>query len=82
MPAVKRLDLDLVLFTHLGKISDEIILKNIEVSRMEAFPLSDGLREKWIAQGEQKGIQWMQDAVLDALNENLGGYPDDVIKQP
>jgi predicted transposase YdaD len=78
---VPDLYVGLALFAHLGKIPDEIILRNIEVSKMEASPLFEGIREKWIAQGEQKGIQWVQDAVLDALDENLGGYPEDVAKQ-
>ncbi|AEG14305.1 hypothetical protein Desku_0697 [Desulfofundulus kuznetsovii DSM 6115] len=54
---VPDLYVGLALFAHLGKIPDEIILRNIEVIRMEASPLFEGIRQKWINEGIQKGIQ-------------------------
>jgi predicted transposase/invertase (TIGR01784 family) len=63
------------------KFTREIILKYIEVNKMENSPLFDGIREKWIDQGEQigfqKGIQQgiqqaMQQSILEALEENIG----------
>ncbi|WP_092475699.1 hypothetical protein [Desulfotruncus arcticus] len=61
----------------------ELILKIIEVSKMEASPLFDGIREKWIDQGEKKGMQQgayneRVEAILDALKENTGSYPNNV----
>ncbi|MDQ0286796.1 hypothetical protein J2Z49_001913 [Desulfofundulus luciae] len=45
---------------------------------MKASPLFEGIRQKWVAQGEQQGLQ---NAILDALEENLGGYSEDVAEQ-
>ncbi|MQL53232.1 hypothetical protein GFC01_13380 [Desulfofundulus thermobenzoicus] len=72
--------LGLALFSSLC-FAREIILKVIEVSKMEASPLFDGIREKWIDQGEQRGLQKglredRVEAILEALEENTGIYPD------
>ncbi|NHM28953.1 Rpn family recombination-promoting nuclease/putative transposase [Desulfofundulus sp. TPOSR] len=84
---VPDLYVGLALFAHLGKIPDEIILRNIEVSRMEASPLFEGIRQKWVNEGIQKGIQeGIQkgsredriEAILEVLEENTGRYPGEL----
>lgn len=84
-PAERQSDLylGLAIFSSL-RFTRELILKIIEVSKMEASPLFDGIREKWINQGEKKGIQQgayneRVEAILDALKENTGSYPDNVL---
>ncbi|MBE3588819.1 MAG: hypothetical protein IMW93_09790 [Thermoanaerobacteraceae bacterium] len=76
----------LALFSSL-RYTREIILKIIEVSKMETSPLFDGIREKWIDQGEQRGLQkGLQQgsreerikAIMEALEENTGCYPEDL----
>jgi len=57
------------------RFSREMILKIIEVSKMEASPLFDGIREKWIDQGLRED---RIDAILEALEENIGCYPEDL----
>jgi len=47
---------------------------------METSPLFDGIREKWIDQGEQRGeqrgaIKTQVEAILEALEETTGRYP-------
>ncbi len=64
--------LGLAVFSSL-RFAREVILKVIEVSKMEASPLFDGIREKWIGHGIQQGIR---DTILDALQENLGFVPE------
>ncbi|HHW43521.1 MAG TPA: Rpn family recombination-promoting nuclease/putative transposase, partial [Desulfotomaculum sp.] len=63
--------LGLALFSSL-RFTREIILKIIEVSKMEASPLFDGIREKWIDQGLRED---RIEAILEALEENTGRYP-------
>ncbi|MDQ0286795.1 putative transposase YdaD [Desulfofundulus luciae] len=84
---VPDLYVGLALFAHLGKIPDEVILKNIEVSKMEASPLFEGIRQKWVNEGIQKGIQeGIQkgsredriEAILEVLEENTGRYPGEL----
>ncbi|MGB9805039.1 hypothetical protein, partial [Desulfofundulus sp.] len=88
---VPDLYVGLALFAHLGKIPDEIILRNIEVSRMEASPLFEGIKQKWVNEGIQKGIQegiqkGIQEgsredrieAILEVLEENTGRYPGEL----
>ena len=65
------------------RFSKEIILRIIEVSKMEASPLFDDIREKWIDQGLQQGLQRGSreeriKAILEALEENVGYYPKDL----
>ncbi|ACV63257.1 hypothetical protein Dtox_2448 [Desulfofarcimen acetoxidans DSM 771] len=61
------------------KFTREIILKYIEVNKMENSPLFDGIREKWIDQGEQRGLQkGIQQAIIEALEENIGLCPSDI----
>ena len=55
------------------KLSKEIILKVIEVSKMENSPLFDGIREEWMSKGEVKGIIF---AILKTLEKNTGKKPD------
>ncbi|MCL6448081.1 MAG: hypothetical protein K6U04_08030, partial [Armatimonadetes bacterium] len=60
----------------------ELILKIIEVSKMEASPLFDGIREKWIDQGLQKGLREDRiEAIIEALEENTGCYPGEVVEK-
>ncbi|MCS5697395.1 hypothetical protein NZJ93_15110, partial [Desulfofundulus thermocisternus] len=76
---VPDLYVGLALFAHLGKIPDEIILRNIEVSRMEASPLFEGIRQKWVNQGIQEGARGARiEAILEALEENTGQYPEEL----
>ena len=68
--------LGLAVFSSL-RFAREVILKVIEVSKMEASPLFDGIREKWIDHGWHKGIQQgIRETILDALQENLGFVPE------
>jgi hypothetical protein len=74
-----------ILYLALGafaslKFSKDLILKLMEVNKLDTFPLFDGVREKWIDQGVQKGIQQgvhqgTVDAIMDALKENTGHCP-------
>ena len=71
--------LGLAVFSSL-RFTREIISKIIEVSKMETSPLFDGIREKWIDQGEQRGeqrgaIKTQVEAILEALEETTGRYP-------
>ena len=83
LPAQMQPDLylGLAIFSSL-RFTRELILKIIEVGKMEASPLFDGIRDKWIDQGEKKGIHkgWVE-AITDALKENTGSCPDDVQKK-
>jgi len=50
---------------------------------METSPLFDGIREKWINQGEQRGeqrgaIKTQIEAILEVLEETTGRYPSDL----
>ncbi len=66
--------LGLAIFSSL-RFTRKIILKDIEVSKMETSPLFDGIREKWIDQGEQRGaIKTQIEAILEALEETTGRY--------
>ena len=38
---------------------------------METSPLFDGIREKWIDQGLQQGLQGLREAILEILEEKL-----------
>jgi hypothetical protein len=58
------------------KLSKEIILKVIEVSKMENSPLFDGIREHWEAKGEAKGkakgkIEGQIDGIIFAITKTL-----------
>ena len=66
--------LGLAVFSSL-RFTREIILKVIEVSKMETSPLFDGIREKWIDQG---AIKNQIEAILEALEETTGHYPDNL----
>ncbi|KFI34422.1 hypothetical protein HY00_02225 [Peptococcaceae bacterium SCADC1_2_3] len=74
--------LGLAVFSSL-RFTREIISKIIEVSKMETSPLFDGIREKWIDQGEQRGeqrgaIKTQIEAILEVLEETTGRYPGDL----
>ncbi len=59
------------------KLSKEIILKVIEVSKMENSPLFDGIREEWMSKGEDKGkVKGIIFAILKTLEKNTGQKPD------
>ena len=66
--------LGLAVFSSL-RFTREIILKVIEVSKMETSPLFDGIREKWIDQG---AIKTQIEAILEALEETTGRYPGEL----
>ena len=67
------------------KMAKAIILKVIEVTKMETSPLFDGIREKWIdkgiQQGMQQGIKGIKDAVLETLQDKFHTYPDTIEKK-
>ena len=70
--------LGLAVFSSL-RFTREIILKVIEVTKMEASPLFDGIREKWVDQGEKIGARKERiEVILEALDENIGHYPDNL----
>lgn len=75
-PASRQPDLylGLAVFSSL-RFTREMILKAIEVSKMETSPLFDGIREKWIDQGLQQGLR---EAILETLEENLGSCSNDL----
>ncbi|MEW6276308.1 MAG: hypothetical protein AB1556_14525 [Bacillota bacterium] len=75
-PAAWRPDLylGLALLSSL-RFAKELILKIIEVSKMEASPLFDGIREKWIDQG---AFKTQIEAILEVLEETTGCYPGDL----
>jgi predicted transposase YdaD len=50
----------------------DLILKALEVSKLENLPLFDGIREEWEARGRDEGIV---EAIMEALEENTGQYP-------
>ena len=52
------------------------------MSTRQASPLFDGIREKWIDQGLQKGLREDRiDAIIEVLEENIGCYPDEVVEK-
>ena len=66
------------------KYPREIILKVLEVIKMENSPLFDGIREEWETRGEIRGIEkgiekghseGIVEAILEALEENTGQRP-------
>jgi len=68
--------LGLALFSSI-RLSRELILRYIEVNKMENSALFDGIRDKWIDQGIQQGKREERiAAILEALQENVGQYPD------
>ncbi|SFR12300.1 hypothetical protein [Desulfoscipio geothermicus] len=48
--------LGLAIFSSI-RFSRDLVLRYIEVSKMKNSPLFGGIREKWIGQGEQKGVK-------------------------
>jgi len=54
----------------------DLILKMLEVSKLENLPLFDGIREEWEAKGEAKGLgEGIAEAIIEALEENTGQRP-------
>ncbi|MCL5058870.1 MAG: Rpn family recombination-promoting nuclease/putative transposase [Actinobacteria bacterium] len=76
-----------ILYLALGafaslKFSRDLILKLMEVNKLDTFPLFDGVREKWIDQGIHQGIhQGIVDAIMEALKENTGHYPGNLAEK-
>lgn len=56
----------------------ELILKVLEVSKLENLPLFDGIREEWEARGEFKGRLEM---LLDLVEARFGRVPDELRKR-
>jgi len=62
------------------KFPKAVIIRVLEVSKMENSPLFDGIREEWEARGIEKGIEkgrgeGIIEAILEALVENTGQRP-------
>jgi predicted transposase YdaD len=62
----------------------DLILKVLEVSRLENLPLFDGIREEWESKGVEKGLEkgriegrdeGIIDAIMEAVEENTGRRP-------
>jgi len=70
-----------ILYVALAALSSlrfpkDLILKVLEVSRLENLPLFDGIREEWEARGEAKGLgEGIAEAIIEALEENTGQRP-------
>ncbi len=64
------------------KFSKELILKVLEVSKLENLPLFDGIREQWEARGEARGeVKGRLDTLFDMLEAKFGKVPDDLRSQ-
>ena len=64
------------------KFPKYLILKVLEVSRMENSPLFDGIREEWEARGELKGeLKGRLDLLIDLIETKFGAVPDDLREQ-
>lgn len=66
-----------VLYVALAALSSlrfpkELILKVLEVIKLENLPLFDGIREEWKSRGKIIG---RVDSIMDALEENTGNRP-------
>ena len=57
------------------KYPKDLILKLLEVSKLENLPLFDGIREEWEARGEFKGKLEM---LLDLIEARFGSVPDEL----
>ena len=66
------------------RFSKDLILKVLEVSRLENLPLFDGIREEWEEKGIKKGLEkgrvegreeGIIEAILEAVEENTGQRP-------
>ena len=62
------------------KYPKDLILKLLEVSKLENLPLFDGIREEWEARGEARGVEKGRDegiieAIMEALEENTEQRP-------
>ncbi|TEB11297.1 hypothetical protein Psfp_03995 [Pelotomaculum sp. FP] len=65
------------------KFPKNLILRVLEVSRMENSPLFDGIREEWEARGEQRGelrgeLKGRLDLLIDLIETKFGAVPDDL----
>jgi predicted transposase YdaD len=72
------------------RFSKELILKVLEVSKLENLPLFDGIREQWEAKGEARGeakgeargeVKGRLDTLFDVLEAKFGKVPDDLRSQ-
>ena len=57
------------------RFSKELILRVLEVSKLENLPLFDGIREEWEARGEFKGKLEM---LMDLVEARFGQIPDEL----
>ena len=57
------------------KYPKDLILKLLEVSKLENLPLFDGIREEWEARGEARG---QLEILLDLLETKFGKVPDEL----
>ncbi len=70
-----------ILYVSLAALSSlrfpkELILKVLEVIKLENLPLFDGIREEWEARGEIKGkVMGRVVSIMDALEESTGYRP-------
>ena len=78
-----------ILYVALATLSSlrfpkDLILKVLEVSKMENLPLFDGIREEWIAKGEARGLEegkiegkleGIIEGIIETLEENTGQKP-------
>jgi len=64
------------------RFSKELILKVLEVSKLENLPLFDGIREQWEAKGEARGeAKGRLDALFDMFEVKFGKVPYDLRSQ-
>jgi len=64
------------------RFSKELILKVLEVSKLENLPLFDGIREQWEAKGEARGeARGRLDALFDMFEAKFGKVPYDLRSQ-
>ncbi|MDD4239499.1 MAG: Rpn family recombination-promoting nuclease/putative transposase [Desulfotomaculaceae bacterium] len=72
------------------KFPKHLILKVLEVSKMENSPLFDGIREEWEARGEQRGEQRGElrgilkgrlELLINLIETKFGAVPDDLRAQ-
>jgi len=65
------------------KFPKDLILKVLEVSKLENLPLFDGIREEWEARGEARGeakgeVKGRRDMLFDLLEAKFGKIPDEI----
>ena len=70
-----------ILYVALAALSSlrfpkDLILRVLEVNKMENLPLFDGIREEWEAKAKAKGLgEGIIEAIIETLEENTGQKP-------